>query len=123
MARGKYALKLVDQFNFLDLMVTASSMYSLLILNVGFFNFTDKLNILSVGELVCPAYHELCSRNLLPVSGQCPKSCSFNGDCVDGRCRCFLGFHGSDCSKRELFSYPFYIRRDNVLFQSFKLNF
>ncbi|KAF4348238.1 hypothetical protein CsatB_008675 [Cannabis sativa] len=53
------------------------------------------------GELVCPAYHELCSRNLLPVSGQCPKSCNFNGDCVDGRCHCFLGFHGSDCSERS----------------------
>ncbi|BFG17851.1 hypothetical protein CerSpe_041250 [Prunus speciosa] len=52
------------------------------------------------GELLCPAYHELCSTSLVPATGQCPKSCNFNGDCVEGRCHCFLGFHGSDCSKR-----------------------
>ncbi|CAN6582677.1 unnamed protein product [Malus baccata var. baccata] len=52
------------------------------------------------GELLCPAYHELCSKGLIPANGQCPKSCNFNGDCVEGRCHCFLGFHGSDCSKR-----------------------
>ncbi|CAN1273569.1 Leishmanolysin-like peptidase, partial [Linum perenne] len=52
------------------------------------------------GELVCPVYHELCSTSPVPVSGQCPKSCNFNGDCVDGRCLCFLGYHGHDCSKR-----------------------
>ncbi|XP_009365609.2 leishmanolysin [Pyrus x bretschneideri] len=52
------------------------------------------------GELLCPAYHELCSKGLVPANGQCPKSCNFNGDCVEGRCHCFLGFHGSDCSKR-----------------------
>ncbi|KAF8377459.1 hypothetical protein HHK36_030837 [Tetracentron sinense] len=53
------------------------------------------------GELLCPAYHELCSTAPMPVSGQCPSSCSFNGDCVDGKCFCFLGFHGRDCSKRS----------------------
>ncbi|XP_021718690.1 uncharacterized protein LOC110686392 [Chenopodium quinoa] len=52
------------------------------------------------GELVCPAYHELCSTSSLPISGQCPNSCNLNGDCVNGRCRCFLGFHGHDCNKR-----------------------
>ncbi|KAM1012554.1 hypothetical protein ACFX2J_042462 [Malus domestica] len=52
------------------------------------------------GELLCPAYHELCSKGLIPANGQCPMSCNFNGDCVEGRCHCFLGFHGSDCSKR-----------------------
>ncbi|KAA8537669.1 hypothetical protein F0562_027341 [Nyssa sinensis] len=53
------------------------------------------------GELICPAYHELCSTDAVPVSGQCPNSCNFNGDCVDGRCHCFLGFHGYDCTKRS----------------------
>ncbi|PKI43753.1 hypothetical protein CRG98_035859 [Punica granatum] len=53
------------------------------------------------GELICPAYHELCSTSSARVVGQCPNSCSFNGDCVDGKCRCFLGFRGHDCSKRS----------------------
>lgn len=52
------------------------------------------------GELICPVYHELCSTSPLSVSGQCPNSCHFNGDCVNGRCHCFLGFHGHDCGKR-----------------------
>ncbi|EEE59869.1 hypothetical protein OsJ_12457 [Oryza sativa Japonica Group] len=53
------------------------------------------------GELICPAYHELCNTVPVPVSGQCPKSCSFNGDCIDGTCHCFPGFHGHDCSRRS----------------------
>ncbi|KAK7310453.1 hypothetical protein RJT34_07992 [Clitoria ternatea] len=53
------------------------------------------------GELICPAYHELCNTDPLVVSGQCPSACNFNGDCVDGRCQCFLGFHGHDCSRRS----------------------
>ncbi|KAL4180479.1 hypothetical protein AMTRI_Chr13g92280 [Amborella trichopoda] len=54
------------------------------------------------GELICPAYHELCSISDAPISinGQCPGSCRYNGDCIDGKCRCFLGFHGHDCSQR-----------------------
>ncbi|XP_051150970.1 uncharacterized protein LOC127265279 [Andrographis paniculata] len=51
------------------------------------------------GELICPAYHELCNVEPVPASGQCPNSCNFNGDCVDGRCHCFLGFEGHDCSR------------------------
>lgn len=52
------------------------------------------------GELICPAYHELCNIDPVPVSGRCPNSCNFNGDCIDSRCRCFLGFEGYDCSQR-----------------------
>lgn len=52
------------------------------------------------GELICPAYHELCNTYSNPLSRQCPNSCNFNGDCVDGRCHCLPGFHGHDCSKR-----------------------
>ncbi|RWV84218.1 hypothetical protein GW17_00054082, partial [Ensete ventricosum] len=51
------------------------------------------------GELICPAYHELCSGAPVPINGQCPGSCSFNGDCIDGECHCYLGFHGNDCSQ------------------------
>ncbi|KAJ0085565.1 hypothetical protein Patl1_09091 [Pistacia atlantica] len=40
-------------------------------------------------------------RGPISISGQCPDSCNFNGDCVDGQCHCFLGFHGHDCSKRS----------------------
>ncbi|PQQ13587.1 leishmanolysin [Prunus yedoensis var. nudiflora] len=67
------------------------------------------------GELLCPAYHELCSTSLVPATGQCPKSCHFNGDCVEGRtcpsncsgrgnclsnglCECRNGYTGIDCS-------------------------
>lgn len=53
------------------------------------------------GELICPSYHELCKKDPVPVPGRCPNSCHFNGDCIDGRCRCFLGFGGHDCSKRS----------------------
>ncbi|KAJ9186625.1 hypothetical protein P3X46_002173 [Hevea brasiliensis] len=53
------------------------------------------------GELICPAYHELCIMSSIPVHGQCPSSCNFNGDCIDGKCHCFLGFHGHDCSRRS----------------------
>lgn len=64
----------------------------------------NKLWCLSVGELMCPAYYELCGTGPPLGSGHCPNSCNFNGDCVDGSCHCFLGFHGHDCSKRELCS-------------------
>ncbi|ONM08891.1 metalloendopeptidase [Zea mays] len=55
----------------------------------------------SEGELICPMYHELCTTVPVPMIGQCPKSCSFNGDCIDGTCHCFPGFHGHDCSRRS----------------------
>ncbi|MED6197393.1 hypothetical protein PIB30_056048 [Stylosanthes scabra] len=53
------------------------------------------------GELICPAYNELCNTGPVDVSGQCSHSCNFNGDCVDGRCHCFIGFYGQDCGKRS----------------------
>ncbi|CAK8568971.1 unnamed protein product [Lathyrus sativus] len=53
------------------------------------------------GELICPAFTELCNSDPVSLSGQCLNSCNFNGDCVDGRCHCFLGFHGHDCSRRS----------------------
>ncbi|XP_047327274.1 leishmanolysin-like peptidase [Impatiens glandulifera] len=52
------------------------------------------------GELICPGFNELCSTRLVPVSKQCPNYCNFNGDCVDGKCSCFVGFNGHDCGKR-----------------------
>ncbi|GAA0184462.1 metalloprotease [Lithospermum erythrorhizon] len=52
------------------------------------------------GDLVCPAHHELCGMLPVPKSVQCPNSCNFNGDCIDGKCQCFLGFDGLDCGKR-----------------------
>ncbi|KAK1436554.1 hypothetical protein QVD17_02335 [Tagetes erecta] len=53
------------------------------------------------GELICPAYHELCSMDPILTSGQCTNSCNYNGDCVGGICHCFIGFDGHDCSKRS----------------------
>lgn len=61
----------------------------------------DSVCVLDAGELICPAYHELCSTVPVSMNGQCPRSCSFNGDCIDGKCHCFLGFHGHDCRKRK----------------------
>lgn len=81
-------------------------MYLFCLNNIALFA-PQILLILSVGELICPAYHELCSTGTISVFGQCPNSCNFNGDCVDGKCHCFLGFHGHDCNKRELLS-PFH---------------
>ncbi|KAF5194137.1 Tenascin-n [Thalictrum thalictroides] len=53
------------------------------------------------GELICPAYHELCTTIPAPISHHCPSSCNYNGDCIEGKCTCFFGFHGHDCSKRS----------------------
>ncbi|GKA76124.1 EGF-like, conserved site-containing protein [Tanacetum coccineum] len=53
------------------------------------------------GELICPEFHELCSADPILTSGQCPNSCNSNGDCVDGKCHCFIGFNGHDCNKRS----------------------
>lgn len=101
MVCGKFALKLVDRFSFLALMASAYPYYS----SMSWERFLSKkfndLFLLIVGELVCPAYHELCSKDSVSVPGKCPNTCNFNGDCVDGKCFCFLGFHGHDCSKRE----------------------
>ncbi|XLS61903.1 hypothetical protein HN51_016131, partial [Arachis hypogaea] len=54
-----------------------------------------------IGELICLAYHELCNTAPMAVSGQCPNACNFNGDCVEGRCNCFLGFQSHNCSKHS----------------------
>ncbi|KAI7747342.1 hypothetical protein M8C21_019370, partial [Ambrosia artemisiifolia] len=54
-----------------------------------------------IGELICPAYHELCSVDSVSTSGQCPNSCNSNGDCVGGICHCFIGFSGDDCNERS----------------------
>lgn len=62
---------------------------------------SEPLMLWFVGELICPAYHELCSTSVVSMLGQCPKSCNFNGDCVDGKCRCLLGYHGHDCRHRK----------------------
>ncbi|CAA0831586.1 Unknown protein, partial [Striga hermonthica] len=53
------------------------------------------------GQLICPAYHELCNVKSLSGSGECLNSCHFNGDCINGKCHCFIGFEGKDCSKRS----------------------
>jgi hypothetical protein len=110
MVYGKCVLVLVDPFCSLDLMVNNTAIlfiFSCLYVDVKFsIIWWRQLTLLSfIGELICPSYSELCNSDPVSVSGQCPNSCNFNGDCVDGRCHCFLGFHGHDCSKREL-SFP-----------------
>lgn len=107
MAYGKYAPKLVDQFNFRVLMVLSLLIFTLPIGNhndyfCGFLNCVILFLLQTLGELICPAYHELCDVDPEPVSGQCPNACNFNGDCINGRCSCFLGFNGYDCSQRKL---------------------
>lgn len=112
MVFGKCVLKLVDQYSFLVLTVIfqcKSLPFFVIFLSIQ-FSFFLGLNpcfcvlFQTTGELICPAYHELCSVNPILTSGQCPNSCNSNGDCVDGKCHCFIGFDGHDCSKRN---YPF----------------
>lgn len=50
-------------------------------------------NVYSSGTIgPCPDNAQVC-RTL-----SCPKSCSGNGACYDGRCTCKLGYSGVDCS-------------------------
>ncbi|GLD59521.1 tenascin-like protein [Lates japonicus] len=37
--------------------------------------------------------------SIKPDIAECPNECSDQGRCVDGKCACFLGFSGPDCSK------------------------
>ncbi|RWV82685.1 hypothetical protein GW17_00055794 [Ensete ventricosum] len=74
-------------------------------LEVKNFLLTYILYLDTAGELICPAYHELCSSTPVPINGRCPGSCSFNGDCINGECHCFLGFHGDDCSRNPVKTY------------------
>lgn len=46
-------------------------------------------------------YHELCDDSLLSRPGQCNHNCHGNGECIEGKCRCFLGFETEDCSQRS----------------------
>ena len=32
----------------------------------------------------------------------CPSRCNGNGQCVDGRCHCFTGYAGADCSEERI---------------------
>ena len=114
MAFGKYVPKLVDRFSFQASMASVfpsfwRSIICLYILqSQSLYLYFKSLTYETSGELICPAYHELCSIDPVPLPGQCPNSCNFNGDCVDGRCHCFLGFNGHDCSKR-MFLTPFHM--------------
>lgn len=51
----------------------------------------------------------------MPIYGQCPSSCNFNGDCIDGKCDCFLGFQGHDCNQREFKLKEAALALDSVL--------
>ncbi|KAG0610529.1 hypothetical protein M758_7G072700 [Ceratodon purpureus] len=53
------------------------------------------------GILDCPMYQELCDDTLLSRPGQCNQNCHGNGECIEGKCRCFLGFKGEDCNQRN----------------------
>lgn len=52
------------------------------------------------GNLECPMYHELCDDSLASIPGKCNQNCHGNGECIEGVCRCFLGFGGEDCRER-----------------------
>ncbi|KAJ6320758.1 hypothetical protein OIU78_016033 [Salix suchowensis] len=57
------------------------------------------------GELICPAYHELCSTGSISIPGQCPVNAPVQGiamakgKCLsNGICQCENGYTGIDCS-------------------------
>eukprot|EP00951_Prasinocladus_malaysianus_P005624 scaffold39670_cov46-Prasinocladus_malaysianus.AAC.1 len=52
---------------------------------------SGQASILRIGP--CPEPGEICP------SLSCPEDCSTNGRCLDGKCQCFLGYTGADCSK------------------------
>lgn len=60
---------------------------------------------ISVGDLICPMYHELCDDPVPSMPGQCPHDCHQNGDCNNGKCTCFLGYSGDHCSERKSLFY------------------
>ena len=35
------------------------------------------------------------------ITKSCPSNCSGNGKCTDGKCKCYTGFSGNDCSGNE----------------------
>ncbi|XP_047461489.1 tenascin isoform X2 [Mugil cephalus] len=39
--------------------------------------------------------------SIKPEAGECPNECSDQGRCVDGKCVCFPGFRGPDCSESD----------------------
>ncbi|XP_024524216.1 uncharacterized protein LOC112344166 isoform X1 [Selaginella moellendorffii] len=51
------------------------------------------------GELICPAYSELCDE-VRSMPGECLNGCNLNGECIQGKCSCFLGYDGEDCGTR-----------------------
>ena len=38
------------------------------------------------------------------VQSQCPSNCSGRGECIDGHCECWEGFHGKYCSLGESYT-------------------
>nr|CAB3264552.1 teneurin-3 [Phallusia mammillata] len=68
--------------------------------NTGFLQFMEPgtwhLAVFNDGENV-----ELVELKTSISEGlsQCPNSCRGKGDCIAGRCHCFVGFQGSDCSQ------------------------
>lgn len=52
---------------------------------------------LSLSDALCQSFS--CCVHLF--SDQCPVVCNNQGEIVEGRCRCFQGFKGPDCSLRE----------------------
>lgn len=72
--------------------------------HIAVHRLTQCLGI-SVGDLICPMYHELCDDPVPSMPGQCPHDCHQNGDCNNGKCTCFLGYSGDHCSERKSLFY------------------
>uniref|UniRef100_H2YAD0 EGF-like domain-containing protein n=1 Tax=Ciona savignyi TaxID=51511 RepID=H2YAD0_CIOSA len=67
--------------------------------NLGFVKFLDAgtwhVAVYNDAELDAP-FEVLTSVSRL---SDCPKKCNSNGDCVNGLCKCFPGYQGTDCSQ------------------------
>lgn len=61
--------------------------------------------------LICPNVAEMCREEL-----NCPKDCNGNGRCLkSGKCWCYVGFEGEDCSATVDEYYPFVFAHGNSI--------
>ncbi|KAL4500374.1 hypothetical protein ABPG72_003325 [Tetrahymena utriculariae] len=52
------------------------------------------VSVQNKGYIICPSnFQKFCQQNIQ----KCPKNCSKNGLCINGKCECYSGYSGDDC--------------------------